>query len=423
MEDVWSYMLTYEIIASLINREAWVMWFLRPEQEDAYARWVESHPEGFVLNHPRGSRFTGNIVHRANCDAVQRAIRDTAGGRLIRDYVKFCTPHLDDVEPALQALTPGAEFRPCRRCNPSDTGFRNWWLNHSQSHKWELEGGYIWSPQVGPGDVQRQGWLNVGEVLPGDRVFSYAKGMLRAVGIAKSKPYNEPPPSVGHSSWSGAGWKVDVDWRPLKEPFSATTLIELVRPYLPKRNSPLKPNGHANLIYLSEISSQFAEIIVSMADHRDIGLADDLDRRQIIESEPDITVREALYLARVGQGRFRDRVADVEQACRLTKVSDRSYLVASHIKPWRACSNFERLDGHNGLLLAPHVDRLFDRGAISFADNGDLLIRDSSVVEVMESWGLPTATVNVGSFSTQQKAYLHHHRKHIFGAEDVADSP
>jgi len=41
-------------------------------------------------------------------------------------------------------------------------------------------------------------------------------------------------------------------------------------------------------------------------------------------------------------------------------------LRASHIKPWAACAaDAERLDVYNGLLLAPHLDALFDAGLIS----------------------------------------------------------
>jgi len=50
-------------------------------------------------------------------------------------------------------------------------------------------------------------------------------------------------------------------------------------------------------------------------------------------------------------------------------------LVASHIKPWRHAENDERLNRHNGLMLAPHADFLFDRGFISFSD-GRLLISE-----------------------------------------------
>jgi hypothetical protein len=44
-------------------------------------------------------------------------------------------------------------------------------------------------------------------------------------------------------------------------------------------------------------------------------------------------------------------------------------------KPWRVCATAtERLDGANGLLLAPHVDRLFDRGLIAFEASGRVLV-------------------------------------------------
>src|SRR3546814_3413344 len=50
-------------------------------------------------------------------------------------------------------------------------------------------------------------------------------------------------------------------------------------------------------------------------------------------------------------------------------------LRASHIKPWSKCaSGDERVDGNNGLLLSPTADHLFDRGWITFEDDGALEI-------------------------------------------------
>ena len=45
-------------------------------------------------------------------------------------------------------------------------------------------------------------------------------------------------------------------------------------------------------------------------------------------------------------------------------------LIASHIKPWKDSDENERLDIDNGLLLCPNHDKAFDRGYISFDDNG-----------------------------------------------------
>ena len=68
-------------------------------------------------------------------------------------------------------------------------------------------------------------------------------------------------------------------------------------------------------------------------------------------------------------------LARIERACRITRVSNPAYLIASHIKPWRLATNPERLSKYNGLMLAPQADYLFDRGFISFAD-GRLLISE-----------------------------------------------
>jgi putative restriction endonuclease len=54
-------------------------------------------------------------------------------------------------------------------------------------------------------------------------------------------------------------------------------------------------------------------------------------------------------------------------------VTDKRVLVASYIKPWRTTDHYEKLDGQDGLLLSPHVDRLFDRGWITFKSTGDIL--------------------------------------------------
>jgi predicted restriction endonuclease len=48
--------------------------------------------------------------------------------------------------------------------------------------------------------------------------------------------------------------------------------------------------------------------------------------------------------------------------------------VASHIKPWRASDNTERLDTYNGLLLLPNLDKAFDLGFITFTERGRIIV-------------------------------------------------
>ena len=72
--------------------------------------------------------------------------------------------------------------------------------------------------------------------------------------------------------------------------------------------------------------------------------------------------------ARLGQGVYRSNLEIVEKSYRLTGVTDPDHLRAGHIKLWCQSNDKEKLDGYNGLLLAPHSDQLFDRGHLSFSD-------------------------------------------------------
>jgi hypothetical protein len=93
----------------------------------------------------------------------------------------------------------------------------------------------------------------------------------------------------------------------------------------------------------------------------------DLERRI-----PDRTERQTLIMARVGQGQFRANVIaqwGLGETCALTGVSIPALLTASHIKPWRDSTDEQRMDGMNGLMLAAHIDRLFDRHLLSFRED------------------------------------------------------
>lgn len=102
--------------------------------------------------------------------------------------------------------------------------------------------------------------------------------------------------------------------------------------------------------------------------------ADDLtaDLSELDREVPDKTERDVLAKARIGQGKFRaDIVASWRkgEVCALTGLAVPEMLIASHVKPWRESSNVERLDPMNGLLLAAHVDKLFDRFLMSFEES------------------------------------------------------
>lgn len=135
----------------------------------------------------------------------------------------------------------------------------------------------------------------------------------------------------------------------------------------------------------------------------------------VLETRKDIspTQRQRLQWERCGQALFKWRVARIEKRCRVTRVSARLHLRASHIKPWARSTDAERLDQYNGLLLSPHVDHLFDRGYISFDDDGRLLVSAKCDRAVLKAWGVK-AGLATGPFRNEQRQYLAYHRSSVF---------
>ncbi|MGL4888201.1 MAG: HNH endonuclease [Aeromonas veronii] len=137
---------------------------------------------------------------------------------------------------------------------------------------------------------------------------------------------------------------------------------------------------------------------------------------EIQHSPLTVTEKEQLVKSRRGQGLFRSRLEQIEPSCRVTGVSNKVLLIASHIKPWCECDNIERLDGNNGLLLSPHIDKLFDQGWITFTDVGDLLCAEPEIEQVLQKWGIELP-LNVGTFSANQTRFLTYHQNEVFKGE------
>lgn len=111
--------------------------------------------------------------------------------------------------------------------------------------------------------------------------------------------------------------------------------------------------------------------------HRAYALATSLPTLPLYEFEAAVTglgdtETERLQRVRIGQNLFRAALLSYWQCrCPLTGISEGAMLRASHIVPWAECSSdAERLDVHNGLLLAAHWDAAFDAGLVSFGDDG-----------------------------------------------------
>lgn len=85
-----------------------------------------------------------------------------------------------------------------------------------------------------------------------------------------------------------------------------------------------------------------------------------------------VTEAWALQKTRIGQGPFRNALmAQWNGRCPLTGIGEPRLLRASHIIPWNRCeSDAERVNPENGLLLSALWDTAFDRGLVTFGENG-----------------------------------------------------
>lgn len=81
--------------------------------------------------------------------------------------------------------------------------------------------------------------------------------------------------------------------------------------------------------------------------------------------------------SRRGQNIFKKKLLQYDCKCKICGLDMPELLIASHSKPWIDCTDYERLDVYNGFLLCRQHDGLFDKGYISFDDDGKILISNS----------------------------------------------
>jgi hypothetical protein len=130
---------------------------------------------------------------------------------------------------------------------------------------------------------------------------------------------------------------------------------------------------------------------------------------------PKSTEAERLVVQRVGQDLFRVGLLEYwDGRCAITGLHVPELLRASHIKPWADCdSDGERLDVFNGLLLAPHLDAVFDRGFITVADSGAIVVSAGLASDDRVLLGL-AAPLRVGRIADEHRKYLSWHRERVF---------
>lgn len=139
---------------------------------------------------------------------------------------------------------------------------------------------------------------------------------------------------------------------------------------------------------------------------------DEIEKSNLVGVE-----KEALVRVRVNQGYFRNKLLKKYNKCCLCNVKSKELLIASHIKPWAASNKNEKLDENNGFLLCPNHDALFDKGFITFEDDGKIKI--SKLLSEQDKLFLNVKNDMKIALNDENRKYLEYHRGRIFKKEIV----
>lgn len=116
---------------------------------------------------------------------------------------------------------------------------------------------------------------------------------------------------------------------------------------------------------------------------------------------------------RSGQSKYKRNLVQVFNECPFTHIKDERLLVASHIQPYASCNGQQKYDVENGLLLSPLYDKLFDRGFITFDQQG--ILRKTIWLSSNEWQKIPlNYAIQDLHLTPQRIAYLRFHEAHVF---------
>lgn len=123
------------------------------------------------------------------------------------------------------------------------------------------------------------------------------------------------------------------------------------------------------------------------------------------------TQRETIIKARLGQGKFRNRLIEHFNTCLICGIQHKELLIASHIKPWRDSTDSEKLDVENGFILCANHDRLFDKGLLTVENNGHVVTSKCIETDLSK---LNMSDRILYTLSSENKRYLDWHRGKVF---------
>lgn len=323
----------------------------------------------------------------------------------------------------------------------------------NKSFQHELKGGYLWAPKTTETGKKVSHWESMEGVKKGDLILHSVHKKLVAISIVKTDciEAQQPEELKRERLWQDSGYMVYTQYLDLKDSIITSDHQDMILELQPEVNAPFNRLGRGNTGYLfysnKELSCYLIEQILKVQKDTNIieilknilkryferqvmyDIQQDMPSEIIAEATQrydlnkgtkelehfdELTDTEKLTLikARVGHGALKKKLLQREHKCKICGLSDEKFLIASHIKSWNKSDAQERLDIENVLLLCPHHDAVFDKGYITFDEEGILIISSELSLESQALLNLVTGKkIDVGNRNSH---YLRWHRENVF---------
>ncbi|MGV7211619.1 HNH endonuclease [Oxalobacteraceae bacterium A2-2] len=289
-------------------------------------------------------------------------------------------------------------------------------MNVGTTYRTVIDQHFLWAPDSavsGSKPVTRLHWDNVRQVKAGDIIFCWYDQRISFLAVATADSFRAARPQTSSfNEWESIGYRVDVniiefDRKVHRDEISA----EFIRRFDTRtRPSVFNSKATLNQIYMAHLPQDAALFLLETVQQSGLFEQTLIDAAEAAPKKLPATTRTALVQARIGQGKFRaDLIQRWQGKCALTGLKNVDLMVASHIDAWALCDNVARLDPDNGLLLAPHIDRLFDRGLISFSNSGALQVSEQLDSEDRRIFSLDRFT-HIYALTEGNQQYLAKHR-------------